>query len=276
MGKSITKYRDDYFEPNQRNSERIFNYKPKEGAVETIKNRISDICISLSAKDYLELPELIEDTRYIKLDPKSQKDYYQFEKDMFLQIDEEEIDVTSATALTNKLLQFSNGAVYNENRDVLEVHNSKIEAFLELIEELQGKPVLVFYNFQHDLARIIKATEKLGLKVGILKDSTDIAKWNNKELNILLAHPASAAYGLNLQDGGNHIIWFGLTWSLELYKQANARLHRQGQTQKVIIHHLITENCMDEQVMSAIRQKDVSQNKLLEILKARIKEIKGE
>lgn len=145
---------------------------------------------------------------------------------------------------------------------------------MELIEALQGQPALIFYNFKHDLDRIEQVLKKMKLKVGILKDSNDIARWNNKELDILLAHPASAAYGLNLQDGGNHVIWFGLNWSLELYKQANARLYRQGQKETVVIHHLVAAECMDENVLSALEEKDVNQNKLLEILKARIKQVK--
>lgn len=275
LGKYITHYKENYFEPDKRDSQRVFNYKPKENSVQLIKNKIADICISLQSKDYLEMPDLMFDTRYIKLDSKAQKDYLNFEKEMFLQIDLEYIDVTSAAALTNKLLQFCNGAVYREDKTYAEVHNCKIEALLELIEEAQGQPILIFYNFQSDLDRIVKALKKLKLRVGILKDSQDIARWNDRELDILLAHPASAAYGLNLQDGGNHIVWFGLNWSLELYKQANARLYRQGQKEKVVIHHLVADGCRDVDVMQALEGKDVDQNALLESLKARIRKVKG-
>lgn len=201
LGKFITHYRENYFQPDKRDMQRIFSYKPRDNAIESIKNKISDICISLQAKDYLSMPDKVIDNRYIKLDTKSKKAYEQFEKEMFLQINEDEIDVTSAVALSNKLLQFCNGAVYKEDsKEYVEVHNCKIEAFLELVEQAQGQPLLVFYNFQHDLERIQKSLKKLKLKTGTLKDSIDIARWNNKELDILLAHPASAAYGLNLQE----------------------------------------------------------------------------
>lgn len=277
LGKFITHYRENYFSPDKRDSQRIFTYKPKDNSITAIKNKISDICISLSAKDYLQMPEKVIDTRYVKLDNKAQKEYEQFEKDMFLQIDLDMIDVTSAAALTNKLLQFCNGAVYKEDgKEYVEVHDCKIEALIELIEEAQGQPMLIFYNFKSDLERIEKALKKLKLRTGILKSSDDIAKWNNKELDILLAHPASAAYGLNLQDGGNHIVWFGLNWSLELYQQANARLYRQGQKNTVFIHNLVIDGCRDEDVIYALEDKDKGQEALLESLKARIKKIKEE
>ena len=277
LGKFITHYRENYFVPDKRDSQRIFTYKPKADSIKLIKNKISDICISLSAKDYLQMPKLIKDNRFIKLDNKAQKGYEEFERNMILQLDEEEIDVTSAAALTNKLLQYCNGAVYKEDgKNYLEVHNCKIEALLELIEEAQGQPLLIFYNFKSDLERIQRALKSLKLRIGILKDSQDIAKWNNKELDILLAHPASAAYGLNLQDGGNHIVWFGLNWSLELYQQANARLYRQGQTQTVFIHNLVIDGCRDVDVIEALESKKDGQEALLNSLKARIKKIKEE
>lgn len=277
LGKFITHFRDNYFVPDKRDSQRIFTYKPKADSIKLIKNKISDICISLSAKDYLQMPKLIKDNRFIKLDSKAQKGYEEFERNMILQLDEEEIDVTSAAALTNKLLQYCNGAVYKEDgKNYLEVHSCKIEALLELIEEAQGQPLLIFYNFKSDLERIQRALKSLKLRIGILKDSNDIAKWNKKELDILLAHPASAAYGLNLQDGGNHIVWFGLNWSLELYQQANARLYRQGQTQTVFIHNLVVDGCRDVDVIDALESKKDGQAALLESLKARIKKIKEE
>lgn len=272
----ITHYRQKYFEPDRRNRDVVFSYKAKDKFVEIIKNKISDICISLNAKDYLDMPKLVIDTKYIQLDTKAKYLYEVFEREMFLQIEnEDEIDATSAAALTNKLLQFSNGAVYKQDsNEFVEVHKCKIEAFKELVESLQGQPALVFYSFKHDLERLQKALKSMKLKVGVLNSSEDIAKWNNKELDILLAHPASAAYGLNLQDGGNHIIWFGLNWSLELYKQAIARLYRQGQKETVFVHQLVTADSEDEDVLAALDDKDVNQNKLLESLKARIKKVK--
>ena len=275
LGKFITHYRENYFSPDKRDSQRVFSYKPKECAVDVIKSRISDICISLSAKDYLKMPEKVVDTRYIKLDNKAQKQYEEFEKEMFLQIDENEIDVTSAAALSNKLLQFCNGAVYKEDgKEYVEVHDCKIEAFLELVEESQGQPLLVFYNFKHDLERMQKALKKLKLRIGILKDKNDITKWNNKELDILFTHPASAAYGLNLQDGGSHVVWFGLNYSLELYQQANARLYRQGQQNTVFIHNLAIDGGRDVDVITALEDKNNNQEALLNSLKARIRKIK--
>ena len=191
--------------------------------------------------------------------------------------DEEEISVTSAAALSNKLQQLANGAVYDEDHQAHEVHSCKIEAFLELIESLQGKPVLVFYSFQHDKARILAAlASQKHLRVRELKTTQDQADWNARKIDVLLAHPASAAYGLNLQEGGNHVVWFGLTWNYEQYSQANKRLHRQGQTEKVIIHHLITRDTRDEDVMEALQHKDDVQNWVMESLKARIKKIREE
>ena len=188
--------------------------------------------------------------------------------------DAEEISVASAAALSNKLLQLANGAVYDENRGVHEIHDCKVEAFLELIESLQGKPALVFYNFQHDKTRILAALEKSKLVVRELKGSADEDDWNAGKIDILLAHPASCAYGLNLQQGGNHVIWFGLTWNYELYTQANARLHRQGQTEKVIIHLLVCAGTRDEDVLQALERKEDVQDWVLQSLKARIKEIR--
>lgn len=204
------------------------------------------------------------------------KDYEELEKQMILQLDDSKvIDVTSAAALSNKLLQLANGAIYDENRNVHEIHKCKIESFLELIEKLNGKSALVFYNFQHDLDRILEALKNLNLKVRVLKTVEDQDAWNKGEVDILLTHPASSAYGLNLQEGGNHVIWFGLNWSLELYQQANKRLHRQGQKEKVIVHHLIVQNTRDEDVIRALNSKSDVQDALLESLKARIEKYKG-
>lgn len=273
LEKTITKYKELYFRAYSLGNLGVNVYEEKKDAERIIKNKISDICISLKAEDYLKLPEKIIDTKYVKLDSKAQKAYKDFERDMFLQIDSNTIDVATAAGLSNKLLQFCNGAVYGEDRQVVEIHDSKIEALVELLEALQGKPALVFYNFQHDRDRIKKALAKMKLKMGELKTNEDIARWNNKELDILLAHPASAAYGLNLQDGGSHVIWFGLNWSLELYQQANARLYRQGQKETVFMHHLVTAGAMDETVIETLNDKNATQDKLLNALKARIKEV---
>ncbi len=274
LGRTLGEYRSRYFEPGSRNREIIFSYDPLIGAEDSINGKIKDICISLSAKDYLTLPERIDNVRYIKLDSKAQERYKDLEKNMLLEVNENTIDAGTAAVLSNKLLQLCNGAVYDENRQVIDIHDNKLEAFHELVEAAQGRHMLVFYNFQHDKDRILKALAKSKLRVGELKTPKDIDDWNSGKLDIILAHPASAAYGLNLQAGGNIIIWFGLTWSLELYQQANARLHRQGQKEAVIIHHLVVAGGMDEKVMEALQNKQVTQDTLLEALKAMIKSAK--
>jgi SNF2 family DNA or RNA helicase len=274
LGKRISYFRDRYFNPDQRDRQQIFTYKPKPGADDVIKQKIGDICISMRAEDYLELPDMVQDVVPVELDSKAQAAYDKLEAEALLEADDATIDAGTAAVLTNKLLQLCNGAVYDSNRNVAEIHNCKVEAFLELIEALNRQPVLVFYNFQHDLTRIERALEKTGLIVRVFKGPTDQEDWNNKKIDVLLAHPASCAYGLNLQQGGNHIIWFGLNWSLELYQQANARLHRQGQMEKVIVHHLVVSGGRDEDVMAALEDKNATQEYLLQSLKARIEKYK--
>lgn len=276
LGKKITGFRERYFEPDQRNRDRVFSYAPKEGADDTIQNLIGDICVSMKAEDYLELPDITYNNIPVLLDSKAEKAYKKLETEMLLQVDESTIDAGSAAVLTNKLLQLCSGAVYDENRNVVPIHDCKLEAFMELIEGLNGKPALVFYNFQHDKERIKKALPKSGLRVRELKTPQDETDWNNREIDILLAHPASAAYGLNLQQGGNHVIWFSMNWSLELYQQANKRLHRQGQTEKVIIHHLTVEGGIDEDVVAALENKTATQDSLMAALKARIERVQKE
>lgn len=275
LEKTIGKYRERYFDPGQRNRTTIFNYEAKDGSEHAIHEKISDICISMKAEDYLQLPDVIYETIPVVLDSKAKKAYDELEKKMILELEAgEEITVASAAALSNKLQQLANGAIYGENREVFEIHDCKIERFLELLEQLNGKPALVFYNFQHDLSRIQEALAKSGLRVRLLKSPEDQKDWNEHKIDILLAHPASAAYGLNLQQGGNHVVWFGLNWSLELYQQANKRLHRQGQKEKVIIHHLITKGTRDEDVMRALENKGNIQEELLQSLKVRIEKVK--
>lgn len=274
LGARVTHFRERYFEPDQRNRDRVFSYAPKPGADDVIRELIGDICVSMKAEDYLELPDVMYVTVPVVLDEPAQKAYASLEREMLLQVDETTIDAGSAAVLTNKLLQLCNGAVYDEDRKVVEIHDCKIEAFLERVEGLNGKPALVFYSFQHDLVRIQTALAKSGLRVRTLSTPQDEDDWNTGKIDILLAHPASAAYGLNLQQGGNHVIWFGLQWSLELYQQANKRLHRQGQTQKVIIHHLAVEGGVDEDVLNALEDKGAVQDGLMEALKARIERVK--
>lgn len=277
LGRRYTHFRERYFDPGRRGADgMVYDYKAKPGSEDSILSRISDICISMKAEDYLQLPDLTFHEIPVVLDTRADKAYRELERKMVLELpeDEEEISVTSAAALSNKLLQLSNGAVYDEDRQVHEVHNCKIEALLELIESLRGKPALVFYNFQHDKERILEALKKTGLRIRELKTTQDEDDWNAGQIDVLLTHPASSAYGLNLQQGGNHVIWFGLTWNYELYTQANKRLHRQGQTQKVIVHHLVCTGTRDEDVMQALARKDDVQNWVMQSLKARIKAIK--
>lgn len=276
LGKRYTQFRERYFDPGERGNNVIYSYKAKPGSEQSILDKISDICISMKAEDYLQLPDITYHQIPVILDPKAEKAYRELERKMVLELpeDEEEISVTSAAALSNKLLQLANGALYDDDHQVHEIHSCKLEAFLELIESLQGKPALVFYNFQHDRQRILKALEKSSLRIRELKTTKDEDDWNAGKIDILLTHPASSAYGLNLQQGGNHVVWFGLTWNYELYTQANKRLHRQGQKEKVIIHHLVCSGTRDEDVMQALERKDDVQNWVMQSLKARIRAIK--
>ncbi|MBZ9690873.1 SNF2-related protein [Clostridium sp. M14] len=269
LGKTITGYRERYFTPGDRNQFVVFNYNLKDGAEEAIHNKISDICVSMKAKDYLDLPERIDNKIYIDLPKKVKDQYRELEKELIIQLDNEDITATNSAVLTGKLLQMCNGAVYSEDKEIVEVHDEKLNALMDIIEAANGKPVLIFYSFKHDLIRIQEFLKKNKLKGQELVGPEDIKKWNNEEIPILLLHPASAGHGLNLQYGGNIVVWFGLTWSLELYQQANARLHRQGQKETVIIHHIIARDTVDEDVIKALTNKEVNQNVLLEAVKAR-------
>ena len=274
LGKRYTHFRERYFQPDKRGADgMVYSYEAKPGTEGAILEKISDICVSMKAEDYLQLPDVTYHEIPVVLDPKALNAYTELERRMILELpeDESDISVTSAAALSNKLLQLANGAVYDEDRTVHEIHGCKIEAFLELIESLQGKPALVFYTYQHDRERILKALAGSKLRIRELKKPQDEDDWNARKIDILLTHPASSAYGLNLQQGGNHVIWFGLTWNYELYTQANKRLHRQGQTEKVIIHHLVCSGTRDEDVMQALQRKDDVQNWVMESLKARIR-----
>lgn len=271
LGKSIGQFRERYFSPDKRSATTVFTYKPKDGTEQAIQSLIGDICISMRSEDYLDLPDLISDVVPVVLDTKAGRAYKQLEKDALLQVDEETVNAGTAAVLTNKLLQLCDGAVYTDEHAVLEVHSCKLEAFLELIEGLSGEHALVFYNFQHDRDRLQRALEKSGLRVRVYAGPADERDWNAGKIDILLAHPASCAYGLNLQQGGRHIIWFGLNWSLELYQQANKRLHRQGQEKPVIIHHLVVQGAMDQDVMQALSEKTDTQSALMDALKTRIK-----
>ena len=273
LGRTLGAYRDKYFVPGKRNRTTIFSYSPKDGSFEMIKQAISDICISMKASDYVSLPDVIYNDIPVKLNATAQKAYEQLEKELLLQIDENTITAGSAGVLTGKLLQLCNGAAYDSEHKAVHVHDCKLDAFMELIEQLNGQHALVFFSYQHDRERLLKALASTKLRVRVYSQAQDEIDWNSGEIDVLLAHPASCGYGLNLQLGGHHAVWFGLTWSLEQYEQANKRLHRQGQSQPVIIHHLIVQGGMDETVIEALHDKSDMQDALMTALKARINKI---
>lgn len=269
LGKTITKYRETYFTPGRRNGQVVFDYKLKAESEQAIYDKVGDICISMNAKDYLSLPERITRDVEIHMPAPLMAKYEDFEREQVLALEnQDEISAVNAAALTNKLLQFANGAIYDANKDWHEVHNAKLDALEEIVEAANGQPVLVFYSYKHDLARIQKRLKTY--KPRTLDSRDDIQEWNSGKIQLLLAHPASAGHGLNLQAGGNIIVWFGLTWSLELYQQANARLDRQGQTKPVIVHRLIVIGTMDEDVSKAIERKTAGQDALMDAVKVRI------
>lgn len=279
LGRTISAYRDMYFTPGRRNGHIVFEYNLRPGAEEQIHNAVSDICISMREKDYLQLPDLVFDSIPVQLDSKAQRDYKRFEREALLHIDEEtELTANNAAALSNKLLQLCNGAVYNEEHIPVEVHNCKIDALLETIEQLGNEHAVICYDFKHDLDRILKTFDKSGIskshRVAVYKDDKDAQTWNEGNIDLLLVQPVSCAYGLNLQDGGRHIIWFGLTFDAEVYLQTNKRLHRQGQQYPVFVHLLVVQGGRDEDAVASVNLKEHTQNYLLDSLKVRIKSIK--
>lgn len=266
LGRFIGGFRDRFFTPDKRSREIIYSYKPREGAEEAIYDLISDICISMKAVDYLDMPELIMNRVEVSMDSREQKIYDDFQRDMVVNLHGEELDAVNAAVLSGKLLQMANGAVYGENHKVLRIHDRKLDALEDLVEAANGKPLLVAYWYEHDLQRI-KARFKTARCIDTTKDIDD---WNAGKIPLALIHPASAGHGLNLQDGGCTIVWFGLTWSLELYQQLNARLWRQGQKHTVVIHHIVTKGTHDEDVLRALECKDTRQTALIDAVRARI------
>ena len=265
LGRFVGGYRERFFLPDKRNREVIYSYKPKEGAEEKIYELISDICISMKAADYLDMPELVASRVEVQMNAKEQKLYEGFERDMVLHLKDGDLDAVNAAALSGKLVQMANGAVYGENRKVHHIHDRKLDALEDIIEAANGKPLLVAYWYKHDLERIRQRFE-----VRTIDTPKDIADWNEGKIPVALIHPASAGHGLNLQDGGSTIVWFGLTWSLELYQQLNARLWRQGQKHTVVIQHIVAAGTHDEDIMNALEKKDMSQTALIAAVKARI------
>lgn len=265
LGRYITHYRNEYFLPDKRNGAIIFSYKPQINAEERIYRRLADMTISMKSTEYLKMPELILNELEINLDEEDQMKYKKFKKEMVMTIQEKEIDAINAASLSNKLIQLANGSIYDDDKKFYEIHNKKLDKLEEIIESANGKPVLVAYWFKADKERIEKR-----FKVREIKTADDIKQWNMGMINLALIHPASAGHGLNLQSGGSTLVWFSLTWSLELYQQTNARLYRQGQKDTVVIHHLITKNTIDEDIMKSLKRKDKTQEALMRAVKARI------
>ena len=265
LGRYISRYREAYFRPDKRNGQVIFSYKPLPGAEKLIYDRISDITISMKSCDYLQLPECVINEVPVYMDEKELAVYDRFRDEMVAEIKGKEIDAANAAVLSGKLLQMANGAVYDEEKRTLHIHDRKLDALEDLIEGANGKPVLIAFWYQHDAERI-----KARFDVREVKTSKDIEDWNEGKIPVAIIHPASAGHGLNLQSGGSTLIWFSLTWSLELYQQTNARLHRQGQTDTVVIHHIICKGTIDEQVMTALRKKEKTQDALIDAVKANL------
>ena len=267
LGRFIGQYREMYFVPDKRNQQMVFSYKPKPGAEEEIYRQIADVTISMRAGDFLEMPERVENEVTVSLSEKERERYERMKAEMVVELGGKEIDAVSAAALSNKLLQMANGAVYDEDGKAMPLHSRKLDALEDIIEAANGKPLLVAYWYKHDKERIQKRFDAREIK-----SSADIADWNAGRIPVALIHPASAGHGLNLQDGGSSLVWFGLTWSLELYQQTNARLWRQGQKNTVVIQHIIAKGTIDERVMAALAQKDKTQAALIDAVKAELKE----
>lgn len=265
LGRFIGAYRDRFFLPDKRSRDMVYSYKPKEGAEEQIYGLISDIAISMKAIDYLKMPECVYNRVEVNLSEKEYDLYRKLEKEMLLPFDDGDVDAVNAAGLSNKLLQMANGAVYDENGDVRLIHDRKLDVLEDLLEAANGKPVLAAYWYKHDKQRIQERFQAVELDT-----SEDFKKWNNGKIPLAMIHPASAGHGLNLQAGGSTLIWFGLTWSLELYQQMNARLWRQGQKETVVIHHLIAKGTMDEQVFASLERKNTGQSALVDAVKVRI------
>lgn len=269
LGRYITHYRNAYFTPDKRNAQIVFSYKPLSGAEDEIYKRISDITISMKSADFLQMPECIINEVLVSLNEKEWKIYADFKEKMVTSLGDEEIDAVNAAVLSGKLLQMANGAVYDSENKVHIIHDKKLDVLEDLIEGANGKPVLVAYWFKHDLERI-----KDKFPVRQIKTSKDIEDWNNGSVPIAVIHPASAGHGLNLQSGGSILIWFGLTWSLELYQQTNARLYRQGQNEMVVIHHIIAKDTIDEDVILALKRKEKTQASLIDAVKAKLEVVR--
>ncbi len=272
LGRFIGQYRNEYFTPDKRNGMVVFSYKPLPGAEQRIYDKISDITISMKSTDHLKMPELISSEYTVKLSDEERQRYDGLKQDLVVQLRDGEITAANAAALTGKLCQMANGAIYSDDGEIISLHEQKLDALEDLIEAANGKPVLVAYWFRHDLARISERLHKLHIFFSQLDTADSIKRWNRGELPVALIHPASAGHGLNLQAGGSTLIWFGLTWSLELYQQTNARLWRQGQNaETVVVQHIVSKGTIDERVLKALKQKDSTQAALIDAVKADLK-----
>lgn len=272
LGRFIGEFRSRYFEEGRRNGNIVYEYIPMDYAECQIQDKISDITISMKALDYLDMPELISTKKLVRMTEKEKEKYIQFKKEYVLsELDGLEVTAANAASLTNKLVQLSNGAVYSDDHTVVPLHEQKLDALEDILESANGEPVLVAYWFKHDLARIMGRLEKLKVKSRVLKTEEDIREWNKGNVPVGLLHPAGAGHGLNLQKGGHNLVWFGLTWSLELYQQTNARLWRQGQeAETVVIQHIVTEGTIDEEILKALENKDAQQERLIAAVKAQV------
>ncbi|WP_192802243.1 DEAD/DEAH box helicase [Streptococcus agalactiae] len=272
LGRFIGEYRSRYFDEGRRNGNIVYEYIPMDYAECQIYDKINDITISMKAMDYLDMPELISTKKVVHLTDKETDNYKRFKKDYVLSdLEDGEVTAANAASLSNKLVQMANGAVYSDDHQVVSLHDQKLDTLEDIIEAANGEPVLVAYWFKHDLQRIEERLAKLKVQGTVLKTEQDIREWNKGNIRVGLLHPASAGHGLNLQKGGHHLVWFGLTWSLELYQQTNARLWRQGQqAETVVIQHIVTEGTIDEEILKALENKDAQQSRLIEAVKAQV------
>ena len=272
LGRFIGQYRTSYFRPDKQNGQVVFSYKPLPGAEKQIYDKISDITISMKSTDHLQMPELINSRYTVYLSEKEDSHYADLKKDLVLQLPDGDITAANAASLSGKLCQMANGAIYTDARETVAIHERKLDALEDIIEAANGKPVLVAYWFRHDLERITERLQKLKIPYARLDTDGSIRKWNAGEIPVALIHPASAGHGLNLQAGGYTLVWFGLTWSLELYQQTVARLWRQGQqSETVVVQHIITKGTIDERIMKALSEKDTTQAALIDAVKADLK-----
>lgn len=269
LGRFITQYRNAYFQPDKQNGYIVYSYKPLPDAEEQIYDRISDITVSMKAVDHLQMPELISTEYVVTMSDEEKEKYRELKKELVLQLPDGEITAANAASLNNKLCQMSNGAIYDDDKNIIAIHDRKLDALEDIIESANGKPILVAYWFKHDAERI-----KARFQVREIKTSKDITDWNAGKIPVTIIHPASAGHGLNLQQGGNHLVWLGLTWSLELYQQTNGRLFRQGQkSSTVVIQHIVTKGTVDERILKALTEKDKTQTALMNAVKAELREL---